>query len=329
VLGAHAITFGDNVASEPNLRPHAELAAYWTEERMAKAIPKAPKSYKMEANGKAPQFSTQSQSHVGTSNDANTIPASIPDYLKVASPSDDGLSYPFPFTVGYASSYTGFPYSTIGRLYFTQGGRNYVGSAAVVGKFLVFTSADNVYSYSLQAWSTNVYFIPGYNYGQQPFGTFNYYQLFAKSLFTTGGSESLNYAAVVLYPSQNSGSPIAGLTGALGFAWNQVYYQTWRVTGYPASTPFTGNTNYYTDSYFGAIDTNYGNFTIGVGNNSTGGISGAPYVENWGLTPGGYYVNSVVAYKYTSQPNAVYGPYFDKYAYSLYNTSNFVVPPSL
>jgi hypothetical protein len=45
--------------------------------------------------------------------EATTLPGTIPAHLQVAP--KEVSAYPFPYTAGYATSYTTYPYSTVGR----------------------------------------------------------------------------------------------------------------------------------------------------------------------------------------------------------------------
>jgi len=136
-----------------NKQQEAEAAEYWTPERMESAIPvptpKVPKSEgaaeavtpKGEPGSAAPGYAKDD--HKGESagkQEAGQAQARATGGNPVANP----LAY---------------PYSTCGKLFFTQGGQNFSGSAAVVAPNVLLTAGHCVFS---GGWSTNVAFYPSY-----------------------------------------------------------------------------------------------------------------------------------------------------------------------
>lgn len=84
-------------------------------------------------------------------------------------------------------------------------------------------------------------FVPGYHYGERPFGTF-----VAKWLGSTPQwikSENSNYDVGAAIVSRNErGQRLADAVGADDIAWNQPHNQTFDIYGYPVAEPFDGAT---------------------------------------------------------------------------------------
>ncbi len=227
-------------------------------------------------------------------------------------------SYPFPFTRHYVDTilYPGYyPYTTVGKLFFTQNGGSYVCSASSVAtsstgvRQPVLWTAGHCVSNGAGARSTNVIFVPDYENGAQPYGQFVCGQLWTTSAwhYTYDFSYDLGACAI---GNNASGEILPNLLGTLGFAWNQSRNQHWDEFGYPQASPFNGLWTTVCESSHGTDDTSIGGVgpaPQGVGCDMTGGSSGGPWVIGW---EGANYVNGQNDYKYNSQPLAMYSPYF-------------------
>jgi len=235
--------------------------------------------------------------------------------------------YPFPYSSGYAPSYTTFPWRAVGKVFFTSAGLNYVCSAATISAYAIHTAGHCIYSNN--AYVTNFVFVPGYNNGAQPYGQFTARQFFTNTDWTQLSSFCRDYATVVM--NRNSaGQGVGQVVGNLGWMYNGPVNNAWRACGYPQAAPFNGQTHYFADSNFGISDTRCGGkcnvgggctpATIGIGSDATGGTSGGPWIIGFG---GVNQLNGVNSYKYNNQPAAIYSPYFDT---TWYNT---VIAPAL
>src|SRR5262245_4701846 len=105
------------------------VADYWTPERMASAIPvPMPKAPKSEAAAEAARPEGESGS---------TQPGDVKDERGGAAPlAAGGNPVINPLT---------YPYTTCGKLFFTQGGQNFAGSAAVVAPNVLLTAGHCVF----------------------------------------------------------------------------------------------------------------------------------------------------------------------------------------
>jgi V8-like Glu-specific endopeptidase len=237
-------------------------------------------------------------------------------------PGDDkvtGYPYPPPFNQHEVlANYGTYPYCTIGKLFFTQGGRNYVGSAAAIGKNGIWTAGHCVHVGNGQpsGWSTNVVFVPGYKDGAAPFGQFTARQLFCRtSWYQKGNPGGLfeDMGGAILNPL--NGRMLSQVVGWLGFAWNFPRNQVWTSLGYPAAPPFTGQRMFQDTAPYandGAVPGSPA--PEGIGCSMTGGCSGGPWVIGLGSAN---HVNGHNSYRPNSQPLEIYSPYFGDNSRSL------------
>jgi len=210
-------------------------------------------------------------------------------------------------------SYSSFPYSTVGKLFFTQYGTNYVCSGAMIKGHAFWTAGHCAHAgnNSSGGWSYNAVFVPQYYYGSAPLG-----YCYVQSWWTTtdwyanGNPNGLDHD----YAGGNVSctiSNIASYTGYLGLAWNQGYGKIWTALGYPQAYPYDGGRQIGCTS--GLANYGFGSpTTFGIWCNMTGGSSGGPlYIP-------GYYVNGNVSYGSSAYPGRLFSPYYDSNVYTLW-----------
>jgi hypothetical protein len=159
-------------------------------------------------------------------------------------------------------------------------------------------------------------FVPGYRYGQRPFGVFPAKWLDTTLSWRTTGSGNFDVAAAVVRRNAR-GERLADAVGGDGIAWGLKAGQVFDVHGYPVGAPFNGATQrvcagtpflgHSPDSFFttGPLD-------LAVSCTVSGGASGG------GWTIRGDVLNSVTSYGYGEDPATVYGPYFGREVARLY-----------
>lgn len=235
-----------------------------------------------------------------------------------------GYGYPPPYTrfqvftgIAAPNTYTLWPYVTVGKLFFTQRGSNYVCSAASIRRYAIWTAGHCVHdgSNSSAGWSTNVVFVPAYLNNARPRQTWS-----AKTLATStywysrGNPNGLRYDFGAVGLKKNGSYGIGDIVGYLGFAWNWAYQQHWNSFGYPAASPFNGQTMHTCQASY-AYSLSYGNIgalTQAIGCDMTGGCSGGPWILQFGT---GNYLNSDNSYGRTGYSQELNGPHFtDGYA---------------
>jgi hypothetical protein len=221
-------------------------------------------------------------------------------------------------------SYAGLPYyapaaRTNGKVFFTQGGLNYVCSAAIVnseGKSLLWTAGhclvDN------KVWDSNFVFVPSYSNGWAPYGYWYSRYIYSTSGWYNNGDFSQDEGAVIV--NRNFGYRIADYLGGQGIAWNYSanYYNC--AFGYPQAYPFTGAYLYEAcgNTFYNYSYTN----TIGMLSGLTGGSSGGPWLRwfdgNWG------WVNGHNDFIYTNNPAYMYSPYSGNTVANLFNYVRYI-----
>jgi len=240
-------------------------------------------------------------------------------------------AYPAPFTryaLFPASQYNVFPNRAHGKLFFTQqtpnGNVNFVCSGTVVtstGHWLVETAGHCVANSSTHTFSFNVAFVPAYRSGSAPYGVWTGSSVWTKTAWINSGNIREDRGFVILN-ANSAGAKIQDVTGSEGISFNQSYLQNVVDFGYPAESPFTGETEQICLASFeeqDPFDTSAGSLPWGIGCDQTGGSSGGGWIIHYGSAGG--YVNGHNDYKYTSpsRPLEMFSPYFDNSELSLYN----------
>jgi V8-like Glu-specific endopeptidase len=323
LVGMHAAnsaSIGDPerlVTSGPAIRASAN---YWTPERMTKAKPypvRSPTGIAKKNNVSRPL----GPAGFGYSAlPGLTISSVIEQTLPFASFSTTtpGYNYPPPF-VRYQNfqDYSVFPYSTVCKVFFTDGGDDYVCSGSVWPSHSVITAGHCVYNDETHRYHTNVIVVPQYKNNQSPYGSFP-----ATSLTTTEGWQDGDYAydLGLIQTANKNGYKISYYTGNLGGRWNVTQIQHYTILGYPKGPPFNGATQQICQSSYAFTDPTFSPATTGVGCDLTGGSSGGPWVIKFSGNAGGSnQVNGVMSYGYNRQPKGSYSPYFGNAAKKLWD----------
>jgi hypothetical protein len=244
---------------------------------------------------------------------ADTGPASASDAapargsaVKVA---DAAAKKPGPTQPAASASVT----STTGKVFFSMGGGNYVcsGAATSSGNRSVVTTAGHCVKDGAGVWASNWAFVPAYNNGSRPYGTWT-----ARNLVTTNAwatQTDINYDGGFAIMNALNGRYLTDVVGGQGIMFNQprgLYYNAY---GYPAAAPFNGQTlqscaGYAQDDIYGGTQSQR------IPCNMTGGSSGGPWLASG-------YINSVNSFGYDGVRNQMFGPYFGSAIQSAYSTA--------
>jgi V8-like Glu-specific endopeptidase len=252
----------------------ADVKRYWTAERMRNAVP------------------------------ADLVRAGAGDTVRLRGPKKKRSAVEIP------PPYTSQPTSTNGKVFFTDGGSNFVcsGTALLSGNSSTVWTAGHCVHDGASGFHTNWAFVPGYADGSRPFGTWA-----ARSLFTTagwaGGDLSFDLGAAVVSPQ--GGSELTEVVGGRNVIFNYNRNQRYQAHGYPAAPPFNGQRLWVCDSPLRFNDTSANPPTMGIDCDMTGGSSGGGWIA-------GSSVASVNSYGYRSLPGVLFGPYQGTVAQSLY-----------
>jgi V8-like Glu-specific endopeptidase len=210
-----------------------------------------------------------------------------------------------------APPYTSAPTRTNGKVFFTDGGLNYVcsGTALLSGnKSTVWTAGHCVHD-GASNFHTNWAFVPAYADGQRPYGTWTARNLFTTSGWANGGDFSYDNGAAAVSP--NGGSSLTDVVGGRDIVFNYDRSQTYAAHGYPAASPFNGQRLWVCTSPLRYNDGSANPQTMGIDCDMTGGSSGGGWIA-------GDAVASVNSYGYRTLPNVMFGPYQGSTSQSLY-----------
>ncbi|MDF5753945.1 peptidase [Spongiactinospora sp. TRM90649] len=207
---------------------------------------------------------------------------------------------------------------TAGRVFFTYQGRNASCSGSAVtsaNKSVVITAGHCVKMGG--EFHTNWVFVPGYDKGERPLGTWVATTLLTTPRWNSGEDMNHDVAAAVVAPLD--GKALTDVVGGQGIAFNQARRQQMHSFGYPAAAPYDGSRLFYCsgrtfDDYLMSED-------HGLTCDMTGGSSGGPWFTRFNETTGLGTLNSVNSFKYNFAPNWMFGPYFGSEAKALYDAA--------
>ncbi|MEO1259241.1 MAG: hypothetical protein AAFZ15_10615 [Bacteroidota bacterium] len=281
--------------SPKNTQPIEDLRTYWTPERMKKAIPsknEAIQTNKTQAAQKTEKSTKQQHRY--------SLPQ-LPRHLL-------GTSNDLDFTAQPVQHPTVFPYSTVGKLFYTQAGQDYAASASVIYQNTILTAAHVLFSYRHQQWSQNILFAPAYTYGNTPLGTWGVLYSFTLPGYNTTGNGGFDVGMATMAPAN-----ISTVTGALGIAFNQGADVAWQAVGYPAipNPPYDGERMWSLVGPPTGFDPD-GTNAVGMESNFNRGASGGPWLT------GGAIANGLSSYGKDNTPNIEFSPYFDDAVWAMY-----------
>lgn len=249
----------------------------------------------------------------------SAIPAAVLVADKVASTPAAKVAKGAPVTYGTATTGAGVelqaaseaPVPTIGKVFFTLGGRNYVCSANSVSAAngsTVATAGHCLHS-GKGKYASRFVFVPAYENGAAPYGQWAATSLSAPIQWTKGGD--LTYDTGFAKVGTLNGRTLAQTVGSTPIAFNQARGLAYEAFGYPAAAPFDGQT---LKSCAGTATADpYGQTqSQGIPCDMTGGSSGGP----WFLASGAQ--NSLNSFGYNTIANVMFGPYYGSVAQSTY-----------
>lgn len=211
------------------------------------------------------------------------------------------------------------PVSHIGKVFFTLGGVNYVcsGNSVTSANQSTVSTAGHCLNEGPGAYAGNFTFVPAYHDGAAPYGKWTAKSLYATSQWSSSGNIQYDTGFAVM--NTLDGQKLADVVGASGVQFNAARGLAYTSFGYPAASPFTGE-SLASCSGTAASDPNNPQYnTQGIPCNMTGGSSGGPWFS--GSTTSGYQ-NSVNSYGYGSNSTTMYGPYWGTVIQSTYQTAS-------
>jgi hypothetical protein len=219
-----------------------------------------------------------------------------------------------PGTGGGSATAVQVPASPLfGKVFFTEKGLNYVCSGTVTASSTgsLVTTAGHCVNEGPGAYVTNFAFVPKYENGNRPYGTFTAKSLVTTDEWRTSGDFNHDIGFATMNPL--NGKTLAQAVGASSpIAFNLGYNLTFDAYGYPAATPYDGQTLWRcsgptTKDTRGSTDNR-------LPCSMTGGSSGGGWITATG------YLNSLNSFGYRGEKNVMYGPYFGTVEQTLYQT---------
>ncbi|MFC4395675.1 trypsin-like serine peptidase [Arthrobacter sedimenti] len=206
------------------------------------------------------------------------------------------------------------PVSHIGKVFFTMGTTNYVCSGNAVSSDNGSTVATAGHCVNESgAYATNFVFVPAYENGNAPYGKWAAKALYAPSQWVSNGDMTYDTGFAVVNPDAK-GHLLTDVVGGSGVAFNEARGLTYTSYGYPAASPFNGETLYSCTGTASADPNNPQFGTQGIPCDMTGGSSGGPWFI--GIGSDGVQ-NSINSYGYNRNP-VMYGPYWGSVIESTY-----------
>lgn len=275
-----------------------QMGQYWTAEMMDQAIPmertveawtgSAPASAVQNlgggaAPGLAPGYDPDRAlaSFAAVVQRAPIQLMTSPPFAPPANPTDYGNYAPFQRWNQFGK-YTTFPISTVGKLFFTQNGLNYVCSASIVNANTIATAGHCVHAgnNSAAGWSSNFVFCPSHNASGCVNGSWGWVYAATSGQWYQSGLPDRDYACIST--NQPGGVQVGVSRGWTGRAWNFPTRQLEFALGYPQAAPFNGqqiqstvSTEWYEQNFAADAPTNH--LSKYIGSDQTGGSSGGPW----------------------------------------------------
>ena len=208
---------------------------------------------------------------------------------------------------------------TTGRVFFTLNGVDYTCSGTTVGgpnPDVVVTAAHCVCD-GAGAWAVNWTFAPGYDSGQQPYGSYPAKMFHVSRRWSDGADEDDDIAFVDVGQSSSSGVPnsVGDVVGSQPISFGS-RPPTAAVFGYPAKPPYSGE---HLDYCRGQVSPDpYGAADSGLPCAMTEGDSGGPWLSRFDAATGTGVITGITSFKYAGEDGTLYSANLGPVAKSLY-----------
>lgn len=287
------------------------VRSYWTPERMRSAKPIADSPQYLAALRQFQQDGSPSTPDTSAGRQAfNPATGQIK-----APPSGFGTQAHNPnYPVGHPTA------RTSGKVFFSQGGGNFVCSATVInseGQDTVWSAGHCIHSGRGGVWSSNWQFVPNYDddlANPRPYGTWVASNLWTRTAWVNNSDFSQDFGVAIM--NTLNGNHIVSYLGGQGLIVNAGTNVWINAFGYPAESPFDGGNLW---QCWGGSSVFSGQ-TIKIPCNMTRGSSGGGWFYNWDGNWG--WLNGVNSrIDRIVNPTIMISPYFDNDALDLYNAT--------
>lgn len=178
-----------------------------------------------------------------------------------------------------------YPYSTVGKLFFTTPEGDFVCSASVLRPRVILTAGHCVHSGSggQEGFFTNWKFIPAYRDGAAPYRTWDWSFVSVTRTWTDGGGVVPNAADYAMIESRDNifdGTfrTLGSVVGWLGWQTQSLIPNHSHLLGYPCNLDNCEKMHQVTAQSAHAVSPNNADY----GSDMRGGSSGGPWVQNFG-----------------------------------------------
>jgi V8-like Glu-specific endopeptidase len=267
---------------------------FWTDERLKKAKPKP--------LIRTDTLSTDKSFNDRRTSDDNEKPTLIEGTVPASSKTLKRDGYPI----------------TVGKVFFVDEGEEYMCSASVVtadNKDMIFTAGHCVYSTTNLAYVKNFVFIPQYENGLRPYGTWPARCLYAISDWVKRLDHNFDVAIAILYTLDDK--HIQDVVGSQGIGFNYGHSAVVYSFGYPSNYQEGEMMTYCTATKSFADIPDYSGDAMSCTMNQ--GCSGGPWFESYNISNLIGIQTSVNSFMLRDVPNVMHGPYFGSVVQSLYN----------
>ena len=191
----------------------------------------------------------------------------------------------------YHSADRSYPYRAVGKLFFSIGDANYVCSASIIQRRIVVTAGHCVHPGERNgAYFSNFLFVPAYRSGVAPFLRWAPRLVRTTPSWINGGGavpNAADYAMMVMadQPIRPGTTPvrIGNYLGWLGWQTQSLYPNHTSKLGYPCNLDSCQIMQNITSESARVVERN----NVEYGSDASGGSSGGPWVQNFGVTAAG------------------------------------------
>jgi V8-like Glu-specific endopeptidase len=216
--------------------------------------------------------------------------ANVDDALSVIPDASSSFGARFTTSRVFPDSTTvAYPYRTAGKLFFhdPRTGGNFYCSASVLRPRIIVTAGHCVTHAStspfLRYFYSNFLFVPAYNNGSAPYGTWTPSQEWITNTWYFSDGSVPNPQDVGILIARDQSTKLGYITGWLGYFTNQLGNNNVTMLGYPCNL----DSCLKMQETFAQTFEYGGNNTYIYGSAMKSGASGGPWVQDFGIAPAG------------------------------------------